>query len=709
MSSLPSHRDPLLLYTQKQQQHRQDKRRRLSIRPPTSSSLSNSPASYFVPSILRFRGRRSKFILLFVVLTTIGVVGIWIVNEAAITRGRTGFLEQGGFGKDFMGRDDDDDLGWTRVRYADDDDDGNDSKAIQLAQELDDAEPARTGSTDAGGGGLSKLCLLFPWRNECIEQLELAKDPFRWYEYVEQAGRILYPAQLKPIRGGGGKPATPTKQEPHPIHKLIRDANATWNEKLERQSKTLPEAIDEYEKRYHRRPPRGFDEWFYHALANDFVLRDEFDLVDQFVTPFLAVSPGEIKRRHEQLQFDDQFWLQDKTFTIELKDRGSSVKVFGPMTSTNPRPTQMLKLLAKISHNLPNMNITFTGHDQPWIVLSGESRAKHIAAARAGKVLPDSETADPMNDWTLDGWANVCPPGSPLRDYESVDARFEQNRIWNQAEPVQQKLIVNHTATMDLCYNPEGQLIHGFTSWIGPRPGILYPIFSSTTTSMHSDFLISPVDQYDYRLGDDPAWENKMYDKVVWRGSTTGADLNIEHHRKWSQRIRLCRLPFESGSKTLPYSPADSPTSFGPMSTFTARSKTLANRYFDFAFIGEPTQCDDLATCRDFEKQFRWDEGFMEPEVQNEYKYVIDIDGNGWSGRFHRLMSSNSLVLKSTIFPEWYSDMIQPWVHYVPISTDYQDLWSIMAFFKGDENGVGSHDDIARQLATNGKEWTEKH
>lgn len=28
------------------------------------------------------------------------------------------------------------------------------------------------------------------------------------------------------------------------------------------------------------------------------------------------------------------------------------------------------------------------------------------------------------------------------------------------------------------------------------------------------------------------------------------------------------------------------------------------------------------------------------------------------SGRFHRLMSSNALVLKSTMFPEWYSERV---------------------------------------------------
>jgi hypothetical protein len=34
---------------------------------------------------------------------------------------------------------------------------------------------------------------------------------------------------------------------------------------------------------------------------------------------------------------------------------------------------------------------------------------------------------------------------------------------------------------------------------------------------------------------------------------------------------------------------------------------------------------------------------------------AFDIDGNGWSSRFHRLIMSGSVVLKSTIYPEWIS------------------------------------------------------
>ncbi|KAF8625396.1 hypothetical protein AX15_005402 [Amanita polypyramis BW_CC] len=48
---------------------------------------------------------------------------------------------------------------------------------------------------------------------------------------------------------------------PHPIFKLIRDAEAAWEAKHSRASKTLEQAVREYRRRYRRDPPRGFDHW----------------------------------------------------------------------------------------------------------------------------------------------------------------------------------------------------------------------------------------------------------------------------------------------------------------------------------------------------------------------------------------------------------------------------------------------------------------
>jgi len=47
----------------------------------------------------------------------------------------------------------------------------------------------------------------------------------------------------------------------HPIYELISRAEREWEDKLKRASKTLKEAVDEYRRRYRRRPPKGFDLW----------------------------------------------------------------------------------------------------------------------------------------------------------------------------------------------------------------------------------------------------------------------------------------------------------------------------------------------------------------------------------------------------------------------------------------------------------------
>ena len=48
---------------------------------------------------------------------------------------------------------------------------------------------------------------------------------------------------------------------PHPIYELIRRAEARWVAKQHRSSKTLKQAVEEYERRYNRLPPKGFDHW----------------------------------------------------------------------------------------------------------------------------------------------------------------------------------------------------------------------------------------------------------------------------------------------------------------------------------------------------------------------------------------------------------------------------------------------------------------
>ncbi|SCZ88292.1 BZ3500_MvSof-1268-A1-R1_Chr2-1g04314 [Microbotryum saponariae] len=583
---------------------------------------------------------------------------------------------------------------------------------------------------------LETACRIFPWKSDCLG----VHSPFDYLHFERELGYLMYPAHeaRKSTEGtlddsgsgtearylgsrkkftGNGAENVAAPSQPHPIHLLMDSAKRMWTRKVERQSKTLREAVEaiqktdetlttwqEYERRYNRRPPKGFADWWWYAKGHNFLLVDEFDSLDEKILPLLAIPSSVMRKRAETIQHDANFWIQDKTFTLQLSGGGKGVDASGPMSIHVDRPNQMKQLIQPIAKYLPDMNLTFTGHDIPWIVMSGEAREQHIRSAKAGQYVPEKFLTDPIDDWKYDGWAQSCPPNSPMRKA----ARFS-DRLKDQAKvapPAQKSLIHDHVQAMDVCSHPERQTLHGFTLWDGPRCGLVYPLFAMTSTSMHSDLLVPPIDQYDRPVGNDPRWEEKKRDKIVWRGSTTGADLNLAWMRIYSQRPRLCRLPAQTGPITLTYAPNDKFGQLGPTQEFTADKRTLAKEWFDFQFLGKPEQCGDSVACAEFAKEFTWSE-YMGQDEQNEYKYVMDVDGNGWSGRFHRLLSTNSLVFKSTIFPEWYRDHIQPWLHYVPISPDYNDLWEVMAFFKGDENGRGEHDALAKEIAMAGKEFAK--
>ena len=111
----------------------------------------------------------------------------------------------------------------------------------------------------------------------------------------------------------------------------------------------------------------------------------------------------------------------------------------------------------------------------------------------------------------------------------------------------------------------------------------------------------------------------------------------------------------ETGHKNVRFSTEGIETRIGieGLSEKQVPTKELMERYVDFAFTGREGQCSvEDGSCEavkklfDFQRTFGWNEA-------NEYKYMLDLDGNAWSGRFHRLLSTNSAVLKSTIFPGW--------------------------------------------------------
>jgi hypothetical protein len=68
--------------------------------------------------------------------------------------------------------------------------------------------------------------------------------------------------------------------------------------------------------------------------------------------------------------------------------------------------------------------------------------------------------------------------------------------------------------------------------------------------------------------------------------------------------------------------------------------------------------------------------GYMSiPELIEKYRYLIDIGGNGWSGRLKFLLfSKRPLLLVDRAYMEYFYNDLKPYVHYIPVKEDLSDL-----------------------------------
>lgn len=82
-------------------------------------------------------------------------------------------------------------------------------------------------------------------------------------------------------------------------------------------------------------------------------------------------------------------------------------------------------------------------------------------------------------------------------------------------------------------------------------------------------------------------------------------------------------------------------------------------------------------------------------------KYLPDVDGNSFSGRFRAFLLSNSLPIKASIYTEWHDRRLVPWKHFVPMYNTFVDLWGIFEYlFQNDEK--------AEKIALDGRDWAER-
>jgi len=154
----------------------------------------------------------------------------------------------------------------------------------------------------------------------------------------------------------------------------------------------------------------------------------------------------------------------------------------------------------------------------------------------------------------------------------------------------------------------------------------------------------------------------------------------------------------------------------------TVPAKDVNNEIMDMAFVSAvgsyPGGEDELRKVHRFA-------GSVPLGKHWSYKYLIDLDGMSYSARFMAFLASDSAALKSTLYKEFFSDWIQPWLHYIPVSSSYSEIYNIHAYFSGpsastmdvanvtvgraaDWEAVKEERDAQlRQIARAGKQWKQ--
>ncbi|KAG2068530.1 hypothetical protein BDR04DRAFT_770499 [Suillus decipiens] len=529
-------------------------------------------------------------------------------------------------------------------------------------------------------------------------------DPLNWVDDTVDASQVQEapPTQPPPLGDhhyGDNGLLVVNPNGPHPILELIERAEEAWAKKLGRASKTLGEAIAEYKRRYHRPPPIHFEKWWDYVVTHNVQLPDEYDEIYRDLEPYWGIDPLDFQKTREQLEALDQTVVVAKTAqspVIEVVDyhlpQPNGKDLVG-------RVENVLRLLQDVQDFMPPFRAVFSPHDNPAMLsdYGVKSMALDAAAARI------TVTRNELPPIKRSGWRSACHPSSPAwQNPIDLDELPEP--------PSHKTFISDHRLSMDPCLNPSLLRNHGqfLSHHTGPDPqSTLVPRFSLCSTLVHHD--IRPAAPYgwveDLPKSDNPPWEERVDERLLWRGTNTGIHHGADTRWQRAHRDHLVQLVNDmEGTLDVLRSPLNDTEPVGEPVAW--RKAYLNPALMDIQFAGKAGACSDL--CDHLDRLYDWRK-MQTLQEAGRYKYVFDVDGNGWSGRFKRLITSNSLVFKSSIYPEWFMDRVAPWVHYVPVQVDLSDLYDTLTFFRGGLQGEGAHEDLAKKIAAAGREWSQTY
>ena len=560
----------------------------------------------------------------------------------------------------------------------------------------------------------------------------------------DQLGDIRVPGKQKKLWHSEDKPDSPLEPvDAHPISLLMQEADKQWRKYEDGRSISFRQTVRTYRRKYGRHPPPGFEEWYKYARRRNVHNIDDFDQIADDIRPFWAVEPKVLRNLAAHM------W-RDK----EGGASGVHIRNHKIIKENNPcwRSETMITLINKFVKYLPDMDIAMNRLDQPRVVVPWDDMQALLEKEKETRRTPpvtidefsksmegflDTESEDVPPEKEDPQWyshagkqymevaSTACPPESPARqnvtEYAQSESTYKE-RLGG--------LITNFNLSSDLCtVGPQLQDKHGLlyssSSMIATKR--LVPIFGECKVNINSDILFPANmywkhdERYDYDPKSDVDWEDKK-DIMIWRGVTSGGTQNADNWRRMHrQRLVLQVNSTEMTGKEVRIL-TEQPEKKGEYENYREfHPSHFAEEHTDVGFTETPSCIPE--DCPFYKDVWTLKDGVPLGE-QFKNKFLVDVDGHSFSGRWIAFLESKSLGIKSTIFREWHDSRLFAWRHFVPMDNRYDDIYTLLTYFLGvgtthekretainDANSkayVARHDVEGKRIANQGREWAKK-
>ncbi|KAI1105706.1 glycosyltransferase family 90 protein [Jackrogersella minutella] len=523
----------------------------------------------------------------------------------------------------------------------------------------------------------------------------------------------------------------------HPVDDLVYKSRVETDRWLRHAtvSTTLKSAVTEYKDRHQGRdPPPHFDKWFEFAQQRKSVVIDQFDQIERDILPFWGMKQQKIQDGLEILR--------------ELPDIGIITIAEGKASHNEPLDPEQhvildeaVSMISTFVEHLPAMSIAINLKERPRVLVPwddihrlimagsksrfqfmphrlrkrledeaklGEDRSLDVSRAVLGSVA--QPYVSPKKFRQLEALA--CPPGSAARGGVNWDVRDLCSSCVRPHSEGQ--FLQDWEMFLDPCHQPDIFNLHDLhtTPHLHDLHQDLLPLFSRSKTDSFNDILmplIRPINNEP-----DEIEFHKKKDIVFWQGDARDSQVVTPQSLLGGHRHRLVHLA-NNASATDKVSMllgvrANKKDKFQYEETRVKEANGPLP--FEFSFTNA-APCED-ASCRLLQQEF----GFREPGRALDNRYVVLLDsGDGPPPELVATLRSNSVPVLASVFREWFTERLMPWVHFVPVDLRFHALHSTMAYFVGLQNRgplngrlvptEGRHED-ARWIAEQGRKWADK-